>query len=203
MSAKKTVRHIQNNFRLTTKLLSDSNILPVSKVLLKNNFPTYELPLHNPNSRPRKRKANLDCPPCPPIEKDCPEMEYQGQSSRWQPTNNTQVKKVSFTISNFKIGDGISYKDKENPYGNGNGHVVAIIKDSLTVSKGKYFINIKPSDVTFKNQFTTVEDREYFNNTVIPEYQRYLKEKNKSNSNQNTRWSPKKSSNSNRHNRIM
>ncbi len=83
MSAKKTVRYIQNNFRLTTKLLSDSNILPVKKVLLKNNFPTYELPLHNPNSRPKKRKVNTDCPPCPPIERECPEPEYQGQSSRW------------------------------------------------------------------------------------------------------------------------
>ena len=87
MSAKKTVRHIQNNFRLTTKLLSDSNILPVSKVLLKNNFPTYELPLHNPNSRPKKKKANIDCPPCPPIERDCPEPEnnYAGQTSYLHP----------------------------------------------------------------------------------------------------------------------
>lgn len=83
MSAKKTVRHIQNNFRLTTKLLSDSNILPVSKVLLKNNFPTYELPLHNPNSRPKKKKTNIDCPPCPPVERDCTESDLQGQSSRW------------------------------------------------------------------------------------------------------------------------
>ena len=85
MSAKKTVRHIQNNFRLTTKLLSDSNILPVSKVLLKNNFPTYELPLHNPNSRPKKKKANIDCPPCPPV--DCPEPKnnYAGQTSYLHP----------------------------------------------------------------------------------------------------------------------
>ena len=83
MSAKKTVRHIQNNFRLTTKLLSDSNILPVSKVLLKNNFPTYELPLHNPNSRPKKKRNNADCPPCPPTERDCTESDLQGQSSRW------------------------------------------------------------------------------------------------------------------------
>lgn len=88
MSAKKTVRHIQNNFRLTTKLLSDSNILPVQKVLLKNNFPTYELPLHNPNSRPKKRKVNNDCPPCPPTkDTDCPEPEnnYTGQTSYLHP----------------------------------------------------------------------------------------------------------------------
>lgn len=56
---------LQNNFRLETKLLSDSSILPVKSNLLINNFPAYTLPLPKYKIRLKRKSRKEDCPPCP------------------------------------------------------------------------------------------------------------------------------------------